>query len=74
MDNGAALCRHHHDWVHANSRVARERFGLAGHATDVVSRGRVVGPRGYHADLIILDEPFAEERAALRAARPRRTE
>jgi len=90
VDNGAALCRRHHDWVHANSAEARLRYGLAGHATDTVKDGRVVGHRGHPAGLIIIDDPppsgplspetsarfvaFAEELGALRAARPRRSE
>lgn len=90
VDNGATLCRKHHEWVHANSSEARDRYGLAGHATDIVKDGRVVGPRGHPAGLIIIDDPpprgqlspetsarfvaFAEELGALRAARPRRPE
>lgn len=75
VDNGATLCRRHHDWVHANSAEARSRFGLAGHAEDQVLNGRVV-PEG----LIIIDDPVPARPAdtqqlvaALVAARPKRS-
>lgn len=69
VDNGATLCRAHHEWVHANAREARERYGLAGHATDVVSGGRVVMEQITDTGLSLVQ--LAE---ALAAARPRRTE
>lgn len=42
VDNGATLCRHHHQWVHANPAIARDHYGLMGHHGDVVKDGRVV--------------------------------
>lgn len=73
VDNGATLCRRHHDWVHANSAEARTRFGLAGHAEDRVLNGRVV------ITLMEVFYPegevrlFDAERQALAAARPKRS-
>ena len=74
VDNGATLCRHHHEWVHANASEARLTYGLAGHAGDTVRNGRVVFDCGHPASLVIVDDPpLTAERLALAAARPRRT-
>lgn len=42
VDNGATLCRRHHEWVHSHPIEARDHFGLIGHHGDVVKDGRVV--------------------------------
>ena len=57
VDNGATLCRRHHDWVHAHAEEARERYGLAGHAEDIVRDGRVVmhpRPNDIHREVMAL--------------------
>lgn len=52
VHNGAALCAAHHGWVHANSRRAREQWGLTGHSSDVVRDGKVVAPDVAVSDVI----------------------